>query len=406
MSEPTFLPAMRRAILLAQRGIPAAAPNPVVGAVLVRDGQVVAEGWHEFFGGPHAEINCLEDAARKFVNPAECVMVITLEPCNHYGKTPPCSQAILKAGIKHVVVGLPDPTPKAGGGAEFLRAHGVKVEHGPCPDECLALVQDFLFWQRNPLPFVTLKMACTLDGFVATRSGKSKWITSAPARERVHLLRARSQAVLIGGGTLHADNPLLSVRMDLSGDLAGNEGLKQMPGNPDADWLVLEKPRSFVQPMAVIASSRKLAPENLPRLVTERGTHTVFLTGAGSELAEQAELLGKYGVRVFEFKSGENGEFSPDNLRRMLVFLREKLNVWRVLSEGGSRFGFALLKAGLVQNFELHMAPCLLADRQAVNLFEGMAPDTIDEARKFLFLKATGFGKIGDDIILRFEPGE
>lgn len=119
MSEPTFLPAMRRAILLAQRGIPAAAPNPAVGAVLVKDGQVVAEGWHEFFGGPHAEINCLDDAAKKSVNPAECVMVITLEPCNHYGKTPPCSQAILKAGIKHVVVGLPDPTPKAGAERSF-----------------------------------------------------------------------------------------------------------------------------------------------------------------------------------------------------------------------------------------------------------------------------------------------
>ena len=133
MSEPTFLLAMRRAMLLAQRGIPAVAPNPAVGAVLVKDGQVVAEGWHEFFGGPHAEINCLEDAARKSVNPAECAMVITLEPCNHYGKTPPCSQAILKAGIKHVVVGFFDPTPKAGGGAEFLRAHGVKVEPGPRP---------------------------------------------------------------------------------------------------------------------------------------------------------------------------------------------------------------------------------------------------------------------------------
>ncbi len=406
MSEPTFLLAMRRAMLLAQRGIPAVAPNPAVGAVLVKDGQVVAEGWHEFFGGYHAEINCLEDAARKSVNPADCVLVVTLEPCNHYGKTPPCSQAILKAGIKHVVVGFFDPTPKAGGGAEFLRAHGVKVEPGPCPDECRALVQDFLFWQRSPLPFVTLKMACTLDGFVATRSGKSKWISSVPARERVHLLRARNQAVLIGGGTLHTDNPLLSVRLDVPGGLAENTELGKIPRNTGVDWLVLEKPHSFVQPLAVIASSRKLDLENLPRVVAERGSHTIFLTGAGSELAEQAELLEEYGVRVFEFDPGGNGEFSPESLRRMLIFLREKLNIWRVLSEGGSRFGFALLKAGLVQSFELHMAPCLLADRQAVNLFEGMAPDTIDEARKLISLKTTGFGKIGDDIILRFEPGE
>ena len=249
-------------------------------------------------------------------------------------------------------------------------------------------------------------MACTLDGFVATRSGKSKWISSVPARERVHLLRARNQAVLIGGGTLHTDNPLLSVRLDVPGGLAENTELGKIPRNTGVDWLVLEKPHSFVQPLAVIASSRKLDLENLPRVVAERGSHTIFLTGVGSELAEQAELLEEYGVRVFEFDPGGNGEFSPESLRRMLIFLREKLNIWRVLSEGGSRFGFALLKAGLVQSFELHMAPCLLADRQAVNLFEGMAPDTIDEARKLISLKTTGFGKIGDDIILRFEPGE
>lgn len=402
MSESIFHLAMRRAIVLAQRGFPAVAPNPAVGAVLIKGNRIVAEGWHEQFGQSHAEVNCLADAARKKVNPAECSMVVTLEPCNHHGKTPPCTEAILRAGVKHVMVGFSDPTSQARGGAAFLTTNGVKVESGPYAEECHNLIRDFLFWQKSSLPYTSLKMACTLDGFIATRSGKSRWITGGDARERVHVLRSQNQAVLIGGGTLHADNPLLSVRLDGTRKYAEDrEGTSGAP-----DWLCLERPQSFTQPLAVVLSSRKLDLSNLPRLVTERGEQTVFLTGMGSDLAKQSVALKEFGVRVFEFDSVNKFEFSSDNLKQMLIFLRKELNVWRLFSEGGSRLGLNFLRAGLVQQFELHMAPCLIADKEAVNLFEGMSPDTIDEARAAVPLEVARLGTLGQDVVIQFYPGK
>ena len=149
MSENIFAPFMREALALAENGRWSACPNPTVGAVLVRDGQVVARGWHHAAGQPHAEVECLRDAQRQGIDPAQCTLVVTLEPCNHYGKTPPCSEAVLAAGIKRVVIGLYDPTPKAAGGAERLRAAGVEVIGPVCERECRDQVADFLAWQHR-----------------------------------------------------------------------------------------------------------------------------------------------------------------------------------------------------------------------------------------------------------------
>lgn len=192
---------MLKAVRLARRGLPHTAPNPAVGALLLQNGRIVAEGWHKKYGGAHAEIEALNEARRKGINPANCTLLVTLEPCSHYGKTPPCTEAILQAGIKKVVVGLADPTPRAGGGAAWLAARGVQVIMGVAEDECRDLAADFLFWQQSDLPYVTLKLASTLDGCIATRSGQSRWITGEAARARVHMLRAMSQAVLVGGNT-------------------------------------------------------------------------------------------------------------------------------------------------------------------------------------------------------------
>ena len=176
MTTHPYYPFMLRALALAELSRGDTCPNPVVGAVLVRDGRVVAEGRHRYYGGPHAEVEVLSAAARAGGNPAECTLVVTLEPCAHHGKTPPCCEAIRAAGIRHVVVGLADPTPRAGGGAACLRAAGVRVDVGVAGDLCARQLADFLFWQTSGLPFITLKLAASLDGAIATRTGESRWI--------------------------------------------------------------------------------------------------------------------------------------------------------------------------------------------------------------------------------------
>ena len=446
-NEVVLKRAMQRAITLAQRGGAAVSPNPKVGAVLVHNGTIVAEGWHQYFGGPHAECNCLTDAVRKGINPENCTLVVTLEPCNHYGKTPPCSEAVLRARVPDVVIGCVDPSPRAGGGAEFLRRNGVRVQVGVLEQECRDLVADFLHWQASDLPFLTLKMAASLDGFIATRSGQSRWITGAPARRRVHLLRASHHAVLIGGGTLRADDPLLNVRLD---DFDEPEEQYRRPGESTAGslpaqgpllsqrccsgahvdasgcsatcfegelaslWLHPEPPQPLAQPVAVVLSSRKIDPDALPRLLVERGGATIFVTQSGSGLSGQQELLEAHGARLlcldlpdvpadFDLARAGDGMFSSQALREVLRLLRIRFGLHRILCEGGGCLGLNLLKAGLVQEFELHQAALLMADRQAVPIFDGLDPAAVSDALKLQLLRV---GRLGNDIISKYRPGE
>ena len=273
MSHP-YESFMREAAELAERGRWSAAPNPTVGAVLVRDGVVVARGWHTAYGKSHAEVECLKDAEAKGVDPSACTLVVTLEPCNHQGQTPPCTEAVIAAGIRHVVIGLRDPNPKAAGGMERLAEAGVEVEAGVCEELCRDLVADFLIWQTTKRPYVMLKLAMTLDGRIATRTGHSRWITGETARHQVHELRANvgraGGAILVGGNTLHTDNPLLTARLD----------------DP------VER-----QPLAVSISSRVPAPDSL-LLFKERPTETIFFTTASGAATPRAAQLRERGVRI------------------------------------------------------------------------------------------------------------
>ncbi|MBQ4132136.1 MAG: bifunctional diaminohydroxyphosphoribosylaminopyrimidine deaminase/5-amino-6-(5-phosphoribosylamino)uracil reductase RibD [Desulfovibrionaceae bacterium] len=417
--------AMRRAVRLAQQGLPAVSPNPAVGAVLLQDGKVVAEGRHEYFGGPHAEVNCLADAARRGIDPKNCSMLVTLEPCSHHGKTPPCTEAVLQAGVPELLVGCADPTPKAKGGAELLRQHGVRVEMGVLEAECRGLISDFLHWQTSELPFVSLKMAATLDGFIATRAGKSRWISGPSARQRVHWLRATSHAVLIGGGTLRADDPLLNVRFDefvLEGcpSEMKTDILPAVPGlqgRDDAAWLNPEPLQNIIQPRAVVLSSRALDPKALPRLLRERGKSLIIVTESSSPLAGQRNLLEEWGAALLcidapagsfgrgaSALSGSSGIcFSSEILREVLVRLRSEFCLHRILCEGGGQLGLSLLRGGLVQEFELHQAPLLMADRNAVNLFDGLTPQEVSDG---LHLHLLQVACLGGDIISKYKPGE
>lgn len=205
--------AMRRAIRLARRGQGYVEPNPMVGAVLVREGVVLAEGWHGRYGGPHAEIACLADAARRGIDPRGATMVVTLEPCCHTGKTEPCTQALIAAGLARVVAGVGDPSPHASGqGFEQLRRAGLDVVCGVEENACRELIAPFLKRLTTGLPWVMAKWAQTLDGRIATATGDSKWISGEPSRRWVHRLRARVDAIMVGVGTVLADDPELTAR--------------------------------------------------------------------------------------------------------------------------------------------------------------------------------------------------
>lgn len=372
MSHP-FEPFMQEAVALAEKGRWSAAPNPTVGAVLVRDGAVVARGWHTACGKSHAEVECLRDAEANGVDPAACTLVVTLEPCNHQGKTPPCTEAVIAAGIRHVVIGLRDPNPAAAGGLERLTEAGVRVETGVCEDLCRDLVADFLIWQTTKRPYVILKLAMTLDGRIATRTGRSRWITGEASRRKVHVLRANvgrtGGAVLVGGNTLHTDNPLLTARLD--------EPVER-------------------QPLAVSISSRVPAPDSLA-LLRERPTETILFTTASGAATPKAALLRELGVRVVGLDRWKSGE----DLVRILEYLRQEADCPYVLCEGGGRLGLSLLENGLVDEFHVHIAPKVLGDNEARPLFDGRTPLELDEA---LSLRLVRMETCGDDGHLIFRP--
>jgi diaminohydroxyphosphoribosylaminopyrimidine deaminase/5-amino-6-(5-phosphoribosylamino)uracil reductase len=406
---------MREAIALARQGRWRAAPNPTVGAVLVRDGRVVARGFHTACGMPHAEVECLRDAAANGVDPAGSTLVVTLEPCNHHGRTPPCSQAVLAAGIRHVVVGLADPNPVAQGGAEFLRQHGVRVDMGErgmgvCEQDCRDLVADFVTWKKTDLPYVILKLASTLDGRIATRAGHSQWISCAASRRRVHAIRAgvghAGGAVLVGGGTLFADNPLLTARC---GDVSGTPSSATVEGNCSGDT-----PRR--QPLAVAVTSRmdEVAARAADlALLQQRTTDTIFWTTEAAAASPAADTVRATGARVWGLpgpidsdgtdattSTADTGSAGLD-LRAGLARLRGEAGCLYVLCEGGGQLGLALLEAGLVHEFELHLAPKVLGDNAARPLFDGRAPLRMDDA---LGLRMAATAPSGEDIIVTLRP--
>lgn len=382
---------MRHALTLAERGRWYTSPNPTVGAVLVREGQIVAEGWHKACGQPHAEVECLRDAQAKNVNPAECTLVVTLEPCNHHGKTPPCTESIIAAGIPHVVVGLRDPNPKAAGGIEKLQDCGIKVEYGICEQECRDSLADFLLWHSSERPFVILKMAATLDGRIATRSGQSQWVSGEESRAQVQKLRggiaAAGGAVLIGGGTFRADNPRLTVR----------EGANAMAGAAPC------------HPLACILTSRLPAPSSESYLLQQRPHETLFFASPAASASPTAHALRAMGVRVWSVPpqekirgaapAGSHGQ-SP-NLESLLCRIRQELHCPYVLCEGGGTLALSLLESGLVDMFMLHLAPLIMGDNEARPLFNGRSPLNMAEA---LRMRITETRMCGPDLHVVLRP--
>ena len=366
---------MDAAIALAEQGRWRACPNPVVGAVLVRDEHIAARGFHSVYGQPHAEAQCLRDAAEKGVHPADCTLCVTLEPCRHYGKTPPCTQAILEAGIRRVVVGLPDPNPQAGGGAEWLREQGVEVHTGIREQACRDLVADFLVWQQEQRPYLILKLASTLDGRIATRKGHAQWISGDASRALVHEMRANiggcGGAVLIGGNTLYADNPLLTAR---------------------------PLPAGARQPLACILTSRLPRPADRLHLLHQRPEQCVFLCPRELAASPDAEALRNIGAHIHGLDAAR--AHKGLDLHAGLRLLRHDHACFYVLCEGGGRLALSLLEQGLADEFRLHVSARILGDNAALPLFDGRMPLRMDES---LNLRIASLSMCGEDahIVLR-----
>ena len=315
-------PWMRRALLLARRAWGDTSPNPMVGAVLVRDGEVIGEGYHHRCGMPHAEVEAIRDALAKGNDPAGSTIYVTLEPCSTCGRTPACTDAILNAGISRVVIAALDPNPKhAGRGVAILRKGGVKVRCGVCRKEAEKLNQPFFHWITTGTPYVILKMAMTLDGKIATASGDSKWVTGPEARAEVQQLRRLADAILVGGDTARLDRPKLTVR----------------DGNP-----VSRQPRRLV-------ASRTLTETDLAEIFPEGDLPQIVQL---PDPAAWRELLSRLG--------GEN--------------------VMTLLLEGGGELAASALRAGVVNELYFYMAPKILGGRHSRPVVGGDDPQFLAEA--------------------------
>lgn len=358
MSDARF---MRAALTLARRGLGRTWPNPSVGCLIVKDGAVVGRGWTQPGGRPHAETEALARAGRSAKG---ADVYVTLEPCCHHGKTPPCTAALIAAGIRRAVIAVEDPDSRvAGKGVATLRAAGITVDVGVCADEAREVNAGFLSTVTRGRPLVTLKLATSLDGRLAVASGESRWITGEPARARAHLLRAMSDAVMVGSGTVIADDPELTCRL---------------PGLSDRN------------PVRVVIDGGMRVPLTARLVADARQTPTWFVIRRGIS-GERREAFARCGVDVIDVPSTATGE---TDLAAALAALA-KQGITRVLVEGGARLAAALVRGGLVDRIAWFHAPSLIGGdgRPALDALGVAAPG---EAPRFVRVRIE---TIGDDML-------
>jgi len=363
VSEAGWAELMRRALELAEHGRWGVSPNPMVGAVVLdRAGTVVGEAWHERVGGPHAEVVALANAGTNAQGGSLCV---TLEPCAHHGRTPPCVDAIIAAGISRVVFGPRDPNPAVNGkGVAALRARGIEVVEGIAEAECRALNRVFHHWMETGTPLVTLKMAMTLDGKLAARGGRSRWITGEEARREGYALREGNDAILVGVETVLADDPRLVRRLGL---------------NPNPRFL------------RVVLDSHLRTPAGSMLLEYRPEDVVVFtLEGAGEERSR--ELAGR-GARVVAV--GDDGHGRCD-LRQVLRWLGAN-EVSSLLVEGGGEVHWSFLREGLAHRVVTFVAPLVLGGRGATPAVGGVGFASPQEGVRLTFVESR---RIGDDLLV------
>jgi len=335
---------MREALRQARKGLGRTSPNPAVGAVIVREGRILAKGYHRKAGLAHAEVEALSQLGGRA---DRGTLYVTLEPCNHYGKTPPCTEAILRGGIKRVVVGMNDPNPRvSGGGNEFLRNKGIDVTTGILETDCRRLNEAFIKFVTSGRPFVIVKSALTLDGWTATAGGHSKWITNEKSRRFVHRLRDQVDAVLVGIGTLLADNPLLTVRLNRT-------------CNRD--------------PLRIIVDTHLRTPLDAKILNQASSSDTLIVVGSQVTGREQKRFQ-KQGVStlVCPMKAG------MIDLAALMGILGN-MSVTSLLVEGGSLITGSMLRERLVDKFYIFKAPKVLGGEDGIPMAAGPGPKRMDQ---------------------------
>lgn len=353
---------MQRALELASKGIGYTNPNPLVGAVIVKDGKIIGEGYHEVCGSHHAEVNAFKNATEDV---SGATMYVTLEPCSHYGKTPPCANAIVEKGIKKVVIGLRDPNPLvAGRGIQILKDNNIEVISGVMEEEGKKLNEIFLKYITTKIPFCILKTAMTLDGKIAAYTGDSKWITNELSRKHVHHLRHRVSGIMVGIGTILADDPLLTTRLD-SG--IGSD------------------------PVRIIVDSSARIPIEAKVLQVESKAKTIIAT---TELADgnKIKTLEGMGIEII---------ITPlKNNRVDLTYLMKALGeraIDSVLLEGGSELNYSAIEEGIVDKVNAFIAPKIIGGRGAKTPIGGLGKAVMNEA---ISIENIQIHRFDDDVML------
>lgn len=353
---------MAYAVELAKKGEGFINPNPVVGAVIVKDGKIIGKGYHKKYGGLHAERNALNSCRE---SPKGAEMYVTLEPCCHYGKTPPCTEAIIEAGISKVIVGSKDPNPKVcGKGAAKLRAAGIAVEEGVLKETCDGLNDVFFHYITSKTPYVAMKYAMTADGKIASAGGLSRWITGEGARRHAHCLRNKYSGVMAGIGTVLKDDPLLTCR--------------------------IENGRN---PVRIICDSRLSIPLD-SRICRTAKEVTTFIASSCAD-GEKKRRLESLGITVLNLP-GSGGRV---DLRALMEKLGG-LGIDGILLEGGGNLNYGALKAGIVNEIDIYIAPKIFGGETAETPVEGKG---IKDPNDCLLLSSPEIKVLGKDLLLRYK---
>jgi diaminohydroxyphosphoribosylaminopyrimidine deaminase/5-amino-6-(5-phosphoribosylamino)uracil reductase len=346
------------AIRLARKGIGKTSPNPMVGAVIVANGKIIGQGYHKRCGDHHAEINAINSTKK---NIKGSTFYITLEPCSHYGRTPPCVDALIQENPERVVVGSLDPNPEVNGrGIKILRSKGIKVDVGICESECRQLNEHYFKFVKTGMPYITVKYAQTLDGRIATKSGDSQWISSEASRRYVHHLRGINDGIMVGAGTVAADNPQLTVR--------------HVKGK---------------NPFRIIVDSKLRIPIK-SSVLTDINSHLTIIATTSSAPTVKITAIKKLGVEVWVARKERDGRVSLRDLLKKLG----KREIVSVLVEGGSEVITSLLKANLVDKMIIPIAPKIIG--KGLEAIGDLKINKINKAIRFSSFKTM---KKGDDII-------
>ena len=354
---------MKLALELAKKGIGRVHPNPMVGAVIVKDGKILGQGYHKKCGEGHAEVNAFKDAEEKNENVEGAEMYVTLEPCSHFGKTPPCADKIIEKKISKVFIGTLDPNPLvAGRGVKKLKDAGIYVEYGILESECYKLNEVFMKYIVKKEPFVVMKTGMSLDGKIATYSGESKWITEEKSREDVHNLRNELTGIMVGINTVLKDNPQLTCRV--------NGGRN---------------------PIRIIVDSTLKIPIDCKIVNTAKEVETIIATTDKANLDKINSLEDK-GVKIIVVPS-KNGKV---NLKELMTILG-KLKIDSILLEGGGTLNFSALEEGIVDKVKIYIAPKIIGGKDSKTPIEGKGIDNLKDAFKLTNLSVS---TIKEDILV------